>query len=141
MFEKIIEYLGNKSDYLLNFKEPKISKDMLTLPSPDFVDKVFMNSDRNNRVMQKSFTFFLIQERLAGTGYMSLLPVDQGVEHSAGASFAKNPLYLTPKIFVKRWTIEGGCNGVASTFGALGIVSRKYAHKIPFIVKSIIMNY
>ncbi|MEN6512305.1 MAG: fructose-bisphosphate aldolase, partial [Chloroherpetonaceae bacterium] len=84
MFEKIIEYLGNKSDYLLNFKEPKISKDMLTLPSPDFMDKVFMNSDRNNRVMQNLSRFFNTG-RLAGTGYMSLLPVDQGVEHSAGA--------------------------------------------------------
>ncbi|HOV92606.1 MAG TPA: class I fructose-bisphosphate aldolase [Candidatus Kapabacteria bacterium] len=133
MIDKIVEYLGNKADYLLNFKDPKISKDLLTTPSSDFVDKVFLNSDRNNRVLQNLNRIFNTG-RLAGTGYLSILPVDQGVEHSAGASFAKNPIYFDPENIVKL-AIEGGCNAVASTFGALGMVSRKYAHKIPFIVK------
>lgn len=133
MIDKIVEFLGNKADYLLNFNEPKISKDLLTTPSPDFVDKVFAYSDRNNRVLQNLNRIFNTG-RLAGTGYLSILPVDQGVEHSAGASFAKNPIYFDPENIVKL-AIEGGCNAVASTFGVLGMVSRKYAHKIPFIVK------
>lgn len=133
MIDKIVEFLGNKADYLLNFNEPKISKDLLTTPSPDFVDKVFAHSDRNNRVLQNLNRIFNTG-RLAGTGYLSILPVDQGIEHSAGASFAKNPIYFDPENIVKL-AIEGGCNAVASTFGVLGMVSRKYAHKIPFIVK------
>lgn len=133
MIDKIVEFLGNKADYLLDFNEPKISKDLLTTPSSDFVDKVFAQSDRNNRVLQNLNRIFNTG-RLAGTGYLSILPVDQGVEHSAGASFAKNPIYFDPENIVKL-AIEGGCNAVASTFGVLGMVSRKYAHKIPFIVK------
>lgn len=133
MLQKIQERLGDKADYLLNFNNPKVPKELLTLPSPDFVDKVFMNSDRNNRVLanlQRIFNF----GRLAGTGYLSILPIDQGIEHSGGASFARNPIYFDPENIVKL-AIEGGCNAVASTFGVLGIVSRRYAHKIPFIVK------
>lgn len=133
MIEKIQELLGEKSEYLLNFNSPKIPKEMLTSPSPDFVDKVFMNSDRNNRVIG-NLQWIYNHGRLAGTGYMSILPVDQGIEHSAGASFAKNPIYFDAENIVKL-AIEGGCNAVASTFGVLGIVARKYAHKIPFIVK------
>lgn len=133
MIEKIQELLGEKSEYLLNFNSPKIPKEMLTTPSPDFVDKVFMNSDRNNRVIG-NLQWIYNHGRLAGTGYMSILPVDQGIEHSAGASFAKNPIYFDAENIVKL-AIEGGCNAVASTFGVLGIVARKYAHKIPFIVK------
>jgi class I fructose-bisphosphate aldolase len=133
MIEKINELLGEKSEYLLNFDNPKISKDMITLPSGDFVDRVFINSDRNNRAIG-NLQWMYNHGRLAGTGYMSILPVDQGIEHSAGASFAKNPLYFDAENIVKL-AIEGGCNAVASTFGVLGIVSRKYAHKIPFLVK------
>jgi class I fructose-bisphosphate aldolase len=133
MIEKIRELLGDKSEYLLNFNSPKISKDMITLPSGDFVDRVFINSDRNNRAIG-NLQWMYSHGRLAGTGYMSILPVDQGIEHSAGASFAKNPLYFDAENIVKL-AIEGGCNAVASTFGVLGIVSRKYAHKIPFLVK------
>jgi class I fructose-bisphosphate aldolase len=133
MFAKIQELLGDKAEYLLGFNEPKISKEMLHLPSPSFVDDIFINSDRNNRVIG-NLQWIFNTGRLAGTGYMSVLPVDQGIEHSGGASFAKNPLYFDPENIVKL-AIEGGCNAVASTFGVLGIVSRKYAHKIPFIVK------
>ena len=133
MIEKIQELLGDKSEYLLNFNSPKISKEMITTPSPDFVDKVFVNSDRNNRVIG-NLQWIYNHGRLAGTGYMSILPVDQGIEHSAGASFAKNPIYFDAENIVKL-AIEGGCNAVASTFGVLGIVARKYSHKIPFIVK------
>jgi class I fructose-bisphosphate aldolase len=133
MIEKIREFLGEKSEYLLDFDNPKISKDIITLPSGDFLDRVFINSDRNNRVLG-NLQWMYNHGRLAGTGYMSILPVDQGIEHSAGASFAKNPLYFDAENIVKL-AIEGGCNAVASTFGVLGIVSRKYAHKIPFLVK------
>jgi class I fructose-bisphosphate aldolase len=133
MYAKIQELLGDKAEYLLGFNEPKISKEMLHLPSPSFVDDIFINSDRNNRVIG-NLQWIFNTGRLAGTGYMSVLPVDQGIEHSGGASFAKNPLYFDPENIVKL-AIEGGCNAVASTFGVLGIVSRKYAHKIPFIVK------
>lgn len=133
MYTKIQELLGEKAEYLLGFNEPKISKEMLHLPSPTFVDDIFINSDRNNRVIGNLHRIFNTG-RLAGTGYMSVLPVDQGIEHSGGASFAKNPIYFDPENIVKL-AIEGGCNAVASTFGVLGIVSRKYAHKIPFIVK------
>lgn len=133
MIEKIREILADKADYLLKFDSPKIKKDQLTLPSPNFIDEVFAQSDRNNRVLG-NLQWLYNSGRLAGTGYLSILPVDQGVEHSGGASFAKNPIYFDPENIVKL-AIEGGCNAVASTFGVLGMVARKYAHKIPFIVK------
>jgi len=125
--------LGDKADYILGFATPKISKDRLHLPGPDFVDRIFAPSDRNNRVLANLQRFFGTG-RLAGTGYLSMLPVDQGIEHSAGASFAKNPDYFDPENIVKL-AIEGGCNAVASTYGVLGMVARRYAHKIPFLVK------
>ena len=125
--------LGAKADSLLGFSNPKISKDHLHLPGPDFIDRVWLNSDRNSRVITNLRRMFH-HGRLAGTGYLSILPVDQGIEHSAGASFAKNPIYFDGENIVKL-AIEGNCNAVASTFGVLGSVSRKYAHKIPFLVK------
>lgn len=133
MINHITELLGNDADKLLGFDNPKISKDSLTLPSGDFVDKVFANSDRNNRVLA-NLNWLYNTGRLAGTGYLSILPVDQGIEHSAGASFAKNPIYFDPENIIKL-AVEGGCNAVASTYGVLGIMARKYAHKIPFVVK------
>jgi class I fructose-bisphosphate aldolase len=129
----IEQQLGDKAEYYLGFKNPKISKDRLHLPGPDFVDRIFAGSDRNNRVLTNLHRLFH-HGRLSGTGYVSILPVDQGIEHSAGASFAKNPDYFDPENIVKL-AIEGGCNAVASTFGVLGMTARKYAHKIPFIVK------
>ncbi len=131
--QKIKEQLGADADALLNFSQPKISKDVLHLPGADFIDRVWMNSDRRPAVLRSLQTLFS-HGRLANTGYLSILPVDQGIEHSAGASFAPNPLYFDPENIVKL-AIEGGCNAVASTYGVLGIVARKYAHKIPFIVK------
>jgi len=125
--------LGDKAAYYLGFANPKIGKDRLHLPGPDFLDRVVAASDRNNRVLSNLQRLFG-SGRLAGTGYLSILPVDQGIEHSAGASFAKNPDYFDPENIV-RLAIEGGCNAVASTFGVLGSVARLYAHKIPFIVK------
>jgi class I fructose-bisphosphate aldolase len=133
MYSKIQEILGDKTEYLLGFNNPKISKDLLHKPSPTFVDDIFINSDRNSRVLG-NLQWIFNAGRLAGTGYVSILPVDQGIEHSAGSSFAKNPLYFDPENIVKL-AIEGSCNAVTSTFGVLGIVARKYAHKIPFIVK------
>lgn len=133
MIEQIREQLGTEAENLLGFNEAKISREMLTLPGPDFVDNVFMNSDRNNRVLG-NLSWIYNHGRLGGTGYMSILPVDQGIEHSAGASFAKNPIYFDGENIIKL-AIEGGCNAVASTFGVLGFSARKYAHKIPFIVK------
>jgi class I fructose-bisphosphate aldolase len=130
---KIESYLGAKADSLLGFKSPKIAKERLHLPGPDFIDRVWSASDRNVRVLANLHRLFH-HGRLSGTGYMSILPVDQGIEHSAGASFAKNPDYFDGGNIVKL-AIEGGCNAVASTFGVLGSVARKYAHKIPFIVK------
>jgi len=130
---QIAKLLGDKADYLLNFNKSKISKDRLHLPGPDFVDRIFAPSDRSNRVLVNLQRLFG-SGRLAGTGYLSILPVDQGIEHSAGASFAKNSDYFDPENIVKL-AIEGGCNAVASTFGVLGMTSRKYAHKIPFLVK------
>src|SRR5271168_3106229 len=129
----IKKLLGDKADSLLKFKNPKISKKRLHVPGPDFVDRIFAASDRNNRVLGNLQRLFG-HGRLGGTGYLSILPVDQGIEHSAGASFAKNPDYFDAENIVKL-AVEGGCNAVASTFGVLGAVSRKYAHKIPFIVK------
>jgi class I fructose-bisphosphate aldolase len=130
--KKIAEILGDKAEELLNFK-CKIDKSTLTLPSPSYIDDIFVQSDRNNRAVG-ALQQLMDHGRLAGTGYCSIFPVDQGIEHSAGASFAPNPIYFDPENIVKL-AIESGCNGVASTFGVLGILSRKYAHKIPFIVK------
>ena len=126
-------YLGAKADSLLGFKSPKISKERLHLPGPDFVDRIWTLSDRNPRVLAALQRMFNTG-RLAGTGYLSILPVDQGIEHSAAASFAKNPDYFDGENIVKL-AIEGQCNAVASTFGVLGSVARKYAHKIPFLMK------
>jgi class I fructose-bisphosphate aldolase len=125
--------LGAKADSLLGFSNPKISKDHLHLPGPDFIDRIWLDSDRNSRVITNLRRMFH-HGRLSGTGYLSILPVDQGIEHSAGASFAKNPIYFDGENIVKL-AVEGGCNAVASTYGVLGSVSRKYAHKIPFLVK------
>src|SRR6266480_2639887 len=130
---QIETYLGAKADSLLGFKSPKIAKDRLHLPGPDFVDRIYAATDRNLRVLTNLQRLFG-HGRLSGTGYLSILPVDQGIEHSGGASFAKNPDYFDGGNIVKL-AIEGGCNAVASTFGVLGSVARKYAHKIPFIVK------
>ena len=129
----ITKLLGDKADSLLNFKNPKIAKERLHLPGPNFLDQVWGISDRNNRVLGNLQRLFG-NGRLAGSGYVSILPVDQGIEHSGGASFAKNPDYFDAENIVKL-AVEGGCNAVASTYGVLGAVSRKYAHKIPFIVK------
>src|SRR5471030_3031751 len=129
----IAQLLGDKADSLLNFKNPKIAKDRLHVPGPNFVDRIYSVSDRNNRVLGNLQRLFS-HGRLGGTGYLSILPVDQGIEHSAGASFAKNPDYFDAENIVKL-AVEGGCNGVASTLGVLGAVSRKYAHKIPFLMK------
>jgi fructose-bisphosphate aldolase, class I len=129
----IEQLLGAKAESLLGFKSPKISKERLHLPGPDFIDRVYTASDRNLRVLNNLHRMFFTG-RLSGTGYLSILPVDQGIEHSGGASFAKNPDYFDGGNIVKL-AIEGGCNAVASTFGVLGSVARMYAHKIPFIVK------
>jgi len=129
----IPEILGASADGLLNHTCSTISKNALHLPGSDFVDRIFSLSNRSNRVML-SLQQLYNHGRLSGTGYVSILPVDQGIEHSAGASFAPNPEYFDPENIVKL-AIEGGCNAVASTFGVLGSVSRKYAHRIPFIVK------
>ncbi|HWY08537.1 MAG TPA: class I fructose-bisphosphate aldolase [Candidatus Acidoferrales bacterium] len=127
------QLLGSKAESLLGFKSPKISKERLHLPGPDFIDRIYALTDRNVRVLTNLQRLFGTG-RLGNTGYLSILPVDQGIEHSAGASFAKNPDYFDGENIVKL-AIEGGCNAVASTFGVLGSVARKYAHKIPFIVK------
>jgi len=132
-FSKIKKLLGNQASFLLDYDTPAIAKEQLVLPAGNWVEKVWVNSDRNIRVLRNLESLFN-HGRLAGTGYLSILPVDQGVEHSAGASFAPNPLYFDPENIVKL-AIEGGCNAVASTRGVLGIVARKYAHKIPFIMK------
>jgi class I fructose-bisphosphate aldolase len=129
----IEQLLGAKAESLLGFKNPKIAKERLHVPGPDFIDRIYALSDRNLRVLTNLQRMFG-NGRLANTGYLSILPVDQGIEHSAGASFAKNPDYFDGENIVKL-AIEGGCNAVASTFGVLGSVARKYAHKIPFIVK------
>ena len=134
MIDAITQQLGEKADTLLNFKNPRISKDRLHVPGADWVDRIFSPSDRNNRVLVNLQRLFG-SGRLTGTGYLSILPVDQGIEHSAGASFAGNPDYFDPENIV-RLAIEGGCNAVASTFGALGMVARRYAHRIPFLVKA-----
>ncbi len=133
MMDQIVSYLGNEAEDLLSHTCRTIPKESLTLPGPDSVDEVFAASNRNNQVL-RSLQQLMGTGRLAGTGYVSILPVDQGIEHSAGASFAKNPAYFDPENIVKL-AIEGGCNGVASTLGVLALTSRKYAHKIPYIVK------
>lgn len=133
MSSKIAELLGSQADSLLNHNCKTISKDNIHLPGGDFVERIFGQSNRNPQVL-RSLQQLYNTGRLAGTGYMSILPVDQGIEHSAGASFAPNPMYFDSENIVKL-AIEGGCNAVASTYGVLASVSRKYAHKIPFIVK------
>ncbi len=129
----IAELLGSEAKDLLGYECRGIPRSALHLPGPDFVDRVVSLSDRNPQTL-RNYQALLNHGRLAGTGYVSILPVDQGVEHSAGASFAPNPEYFDPENIV-RLAIEGGCNAVASTFGVLGMVARKYAHKIPFLVK------
>ena len=130
---KTIDILGANADYLLNHECTTISKDLIHLPGGDFVERIFSQTNRNPQVLRNLQAIYN-HGRLAGTGYVSILPVDQGIEHSAGASFAPNPIYFDSENIVKL-AIEGGCNAVASTFGVLASVSRKYAHKIPFIVK------
>jgi len=131
--KKITDLLGDKAGYLLDHQSKTISKDQLHLPGPDFVDRIWINSDRNPHVL-RNLQLMYNTGRLESTGYLSILPVDQDIEHSAGASFAKNPIYFDPENIIKL-AIEGGCNAVATTYGGLGLLSRKYAHKIPFIVK------
>lgn len=133
MPKTIADYLGREAEDLLGHVCKTVPKENLHLPGGDFVDRVLTHSDRNNRVLG-SLQRMLANGRLGGTGYLSVLPVDQGIEHSGGASFAPNPTYFDPEAIVTL-AIEGGCNAVASTLGVLGAVSRKYAHKIPFIVK------
>src|SRR5881398_1064366 len=129
----IAQLLGDQAESLLNFTKPKISKERLHLPGADVIDRIYAVSDRNTRVLG-NLQRIVNHGRLGGTGYLSILPVDQGIEHSAGASFARNPDYFDAENIV-RLAIEGGCNAVASTYGVLGAVARKYAHKIPFLVK------
>jgi class I fructose-bisphosphate aldolase len=131
--DRIAELLGDDATTLLEHRSQTIPAEDLHLPGPDFVDRVYSTTDRNNQTLRNLQAVFG-HGRLSGTGHVSILPVDQGIEHSAGASFAPNPMYFDPENLV-RLAIEGGCNAVASTFGVLGAVSRKYAHKIPFIVK------
>ncbi|MFA6118798.1 MAG: class I fructose-bisphosphate aldolase [Parachlamydiales bacterium] len=132
-FEKIEKLLGKKAKSLLEHKSTTVSKEKLHLPSPNWVDNIFSSSDRNIRVLRSLQTLFQ-HGRLKDTGYLSILPVDQGIEHSAGASFAPNPIYFDPENIIKL-AMEAGCNAVATTSGVLGIMARKYAHKIPFILK------
>ncbi|HMR46674.1 MAG TPA: class I fructose-bisphosphate aldolase [Bacteroidia bacterium] len=133
MLNKITELLGKDAEKLLNHVCKTVPKETLHQPGSDFVDRIFIPSNRSNQVM-RSLQSLYNHGRLSGTGYMSILPVDQGIEHSAGASFAPNPMFFDPENIVKL-AIDGGCNAVASTYGVLASVSRKYAHKIPFIVK------
>jgi len=132
-YPEIQHLLGNEAENLLSFKSRAISKNLLHVPCPEFIDNVFALSNRNPQVLRNLNALFN-HGRLSGTGYLSILPVDQGIEHSAGASFAANPLYFDPENIIKL-AIEGGCNAVATTFGNLALMSRKYAHKIPFVVK------
>src|SRR6478672_3080861 len=130
---QIADLLGTDGQALLTYRAKGFSKDALHLPGPDFVDRIVAASDRPPAVL-RNFQALLSHGRLGGTGYVSILPVDQGIEHSAGASFAKNPIYFDGESIVKL-AIEGGCSAVASTLGVLGSVCRKYAHKIPFLMK------
>ena len=133
MNKKIVELLGSDADSLLNHQCKTVSKEKLHLPGPDFIDRTFVGSDRSPNVL-RNLQLIFNTGRLAGTGYVSILPVDQGIEHSAGASFAPNPEYFDPDNIIKL-AIEGGCNAVASTMGVLGSVARRYAHKIPMLLK------
>ena len=132
-FTKLTDLLGADAKALLEHKSTGVPKEQLHLPGPDWVDRIHMHSDRPTPVLRSLQSLFGTG-RLAGTGYLSILPVDQGIEHSAGASFAKNPQYFDPENIVKL-ALEGGCNAVASTYGGLGTVARKYAHRIPFLLK------
>lgn len=132
-FQKITEHLKDEAEFLLQHQCETISKDLLHKPSGDFIDQIFSQTNRNTQVL-RSLAALSGHGRLAGTGYLSILPVDQGIEHTAGASFAPNPIYFDPENII-RLAIEGGCNAVATTFGNLAMLSRKYAHKIPFIAK------
>ena len=132
-FTKLTDLLGADAKALLEHKSTGVPKEQLHLPGPDWVDRIHMHSDRPTPVLRSLQSLFGTG-RLAGTGYLSILPVDQGIEHSAGASFAKNPQYFDPESIVKL-ALEGGCNAVASTYGGLGTVARKYAHRIPFLLK------
>jgi class I fructose-bisphosphate aldolase len=131
--QTVTELLGKDAESLLTHKSKTILKDQLHLPGADFVDRIFTISNRNTQTL-RSLQAMFDRGRLGGSGYVSILPIDQGIEHSAGASFAKNPIYFDPENIIKL-AIEGGCNAVATTFGGLAMMSRKYAHKIPFIVK------
>ena len=131
--KKVADLLGDEAGYYLDHTCKTIDKSLIYIPSSETVDKIWVESDRNIRTLN-NFQALLNHGRLSGTGYLSILPVDQGIEHTAGASFSPNPLYFDPENIV-RLAIDGGCNAVASTFGVLGSVARKYAHKIPFIVK------
>jgi len=133
MASNIEQILGADAEYLLGYNTPKVSRDLLHLPGPDYIDRVMAITDRPPAVLRNMQHMFN-SGRLGGTGFLSILPVDQGIEHSAGASFAPNPLYFDPANIVEL-ALAGGCNAVASTLGVLGSVSRRYAHKIPFLVK------
>jgi class I fructose-bisphosphate aldolase len=132
-YSDIQKILGDHADYLLNHESKTVSKDSLHSPNPNHISEIMMNSDRNNSVLRNLSSLYN-HGNLGRTGYLSILPVDQGVEHSAGASFAKNPIYFDPENIIKL-AINSGCNGVTSTLGVLGLMSRKYAHQIPFILK------
>ena len=131
--DQIVEYLGGEADYLLNHRSTTIPKESLALPGPDFAERIWLDTDRRPQVI-RSLQQIYDHGRLGGTGYVSILPVDQGIEHSAGASFAPNPAYFDP-VGIVELALEGGCNAVASTFGALGMTARRYAHRVPYIVK------
>lgn len=131
--KKILDLLGNKSEYLLNHTCTKIPRDTIHLPSRTHVEEIWIDSNRNNQVL-RNLQILLDHGRLSGTGYCNIFPVDQGIEHSAGSAFSPNPIYFDPDNII-RLAIESGCNAVASTYGVLGLLSRKYAHRIPFIVK------
>src|ERR1044072_9390368 len=133
MISEIEKILGDEAESLFSHQCKTISQDLLHLPGPDFIDRVLINTDRSANVLRNLGSLFN-HGRLSGTGYVSILPVDQGIEHSAGASFAPNPAYFDPENIIKL-AIEGGCNGIATTLGVLGSVARKYVHKIPFILK------
>ncbi|GAB3198510.1 class I fructose-bisphosphate aldolase [Pontibacter aydingkolensis] len=132
-YDNIVSLLGSEAEGLLQYKSKTISKEQLHVPGPDFVDRIFAQSNRSPQVL-RSLQQLFDHGRLGGTGYLSILPVDQGIEHTAGASFAPNPIYFDPENIIKL-AIEGGCNAVATTFGNLAMMSRKYAHRIPFVVK------
>lgn len=131
--QKVSDLLGDQAEYLLSHTSTTIPKESIHLPSPAHVDESWLNSNRNNQVL-RSMQTLLNHGRLGGTGYCSIFPVDQGIEHSGGSAFAPNPIYFDPENIIKL-AMEGGCNAVASTYGVLGLMSRKYAHKIPFVVK------